>query len=382
VHSQDVARGNHYNHNFQNKFCGCGEEYDAYQEKGTMFQCLGLGTVETGGCGEDWWHPECLMGLSRDWREKVETASDQPKDEPDGRSAPEAPDTDEDHSGPPGFPHEEDFEALLCYKCVDSNPWIKAYASASGFLPPLFKRNESVISSHNAEIAKADADVTSKEGEPALSGSNKRKASEGSDSRSSSPSKRVKEDTGQGSRENGLHKVNDQEAKPKPKHDLLSPAQQGTFSLFLKEDFRDHLCHCPRCYPNLIPHPQLVEEEDIYQPPVSESGDSNAGPGSGARSQGTGSLLERGEAALSTVDRVRAIEGVMVYNHLKDKVKDFLKPYAESGKAVGAEDIKAYFEKLRGDEAAIKEAGTKPGTDDNDKEDGGGTDHRREQSGY
>ena len=52
----------------------------------------------------------------------------------------------------------------------------------------------------------------------------------------------------------------------------------------------------------------------------------------------------------------------MAYNHLKDKVKGFLKPFAESGQAVGAEDVKRYFEKLRGDEAAVREAGGKPGT--------------------
>ena len=47
----------------------------------------------------------------------------------------------------------------------------------------------------------------------------------------------------------------------------------------------------------------------------------------------------------------------MVYNHLKDKVKSFLQPFAESGTPVGAEDIKAYFERLRGDDQAIKAAG-------------------------
>jgi len=67
VTKQEAAKGNQYNHNYQNRFCVCGEEYDAETEKGTMFQCLGLGTVETGGCGEDWYHPECLMGLERDW---------------------------------------------------------------------------------------------------------------------------------------------------------------------------------------------------------------------------------------------------------------------------------------------------------------------------
>ena len=66
----------------------------------------------------------------------------------------------------------------------------------------------------------------------------------------------------------------------------------------------------------------------------------------------------------------------MAYNHLKDKVKSFLQPFAESGQAVGAEDVKAYFEKLRGDEQGIREAMTEAGSGG----DGGG-DQRREQSG-
>lgn len=69
----------------------------------------------------------------------------------------------------------------------------------------------------------------------------------------------------------------------------------------------------------------------------------------------------------------------MVYNHLKDKVKSFLQPFAESGKAVGAEDIKAYFEKLRGDAEAIRAAGG-AAVASGDGTDGGG-DNRREESG-
>lgn len=67
----------------------------------------------------------------------------------------------------------------------------------------------------------------------------------------------------------------------------------------------------------------------------------------------------------------------MVYNQLRDKVKSFLQPFAESGQAVGAEDIKAYFEKLRGDDQAIKlaAAGADQGPADNNE------DKRREQDG-
>lgn len=68
----------------------------------------------------------------------------------------------------------------------------------------------------------------------------------------------------------------------------------------------------------------------------------------------------------------------MVYNHLKDKVKSFLQPFAESGQAVGAEDIKAYFEKLRGDEQGIKDAAGVSGGGDGGNGEGS---NRREQSG-
>lgn len=68
----------------------------------------------------------------------------------------------------------------------------------------------------------------------------------------------------------------------------------------------------------------------------------------------------------------------MVYNHLKDKVKNFLQPFAESGTPVGAEDIKAYFEKLRGDEQGIRDAAASGAGGESGQ---GGDDNRREQSG-
>jgi E3 ubiquitin-protein ligase UBR7 len=89
--------------------------------------------------------------------------------------------------------------------------------------------------------------------------------------------------------------------EPKTLHHFLPSAPKKTFSLFLRENFRDHLCRCAECYPLLRAHPQLLDEEILYEPPLSEPGDENG------ESIGTGSLLDRGEAALSNVDRVRAI---------------------------------------------------------------------------
>ncbi|KAF7171932.1 hypothetical protein CNMCM6106_006260 [Aspergillus hiratsukae] len=119
VRSQEPAPGNRYNHNFQNRFCGCGEDYNAFEEKGTMFQCLGLGTVETGGCGEDWWHPECLIGLPRNWYKKAKVATEDVEAAKQNSEAND--DDDEDTPLPPGFPAEEDFETFLCYKISPSS---------------------------------------------------------------------------------------------------------------------------------------------------------------------------------------------------------------------------------------------------------------------
>lgn len=111
----------------------------------------------------------------------------------------------------------------------------------------------------------------------------KRKASELSEQESSNP-KRVKD------------------PDPLVRHEALCAPPDGSFSVFFKEDFRDHLCRCPACYLVLRKYPQLLEEEAVYEPPVSEAGEEGGG-----ESVGTGSLLDRGEAALSNVDRVRAI---------------------------------------------------------------------------
>lgn len=116
----------------------------------------------------------------------------------------------------------------------------------------------------------------------------KRKASEFSEQESSN-SKRVKD------------------PDPLARHEALCAPPDGSFSVFVKEDFRDHLCRCPACYLVLRKYPQLLEEENVYEPPVSGAGEEGAG-----ESVGTGSLLNRGEAALSNVDRVRAIGEALV----------------------------------------------------------------------
>ena len=140
VRSQAPAEGNTYNQNCRNRFCACGEIYNAHEEKGTMFQCLGLAHEAEGGCGEDWWHPECVTGLGRG-RTKVKTHENEDAKQETTREE----DVDEGQPLPPGFPGEDTFETFICYKCVEANPWIKRYAGTTGFLPLVHKRENEEI---------------------------------------------------------------------------------------------------------------------------------------------------------------------------------------------------------------------------------------------
>lgn len=358
-----------------------------------MFQCLGLGTSESGGCGEDWWHPGCVVGLGPDWNEamsqkgapdeknesllgSITEVAEAAASEPGGEANPpgegnessvpvdavvgEEPD-DDDTPLPPGFPQEDDFDGFICYKCVDAHPWIKRYSSAHGFLAPVFKRS-AAPSPETGILDQVAAAITL----PLLS-DKKRKADDEDIEDSSAPAKRLKDDNTTTSAEitdTMLSDIKPEEAACKYK--TLPPAPEGQISLFFKSDFRDHLCRCSSCFSNLKPHEHLLEEEDNYEPPLSEGGEE-----AGGSTVGSGSIYDRGESALKNVDRVRAIEGVMAYNHLKDKLKPFFQQFAESGKAISADDIKAHFAKMRGDEQAIKEAGEGAKVVDNRKEQGG-----------
>jgi E3 ubiquitin-protein ligase UBR7 len=360
-----------------------------------MFQCLGLGHVGTGGCGEDWWHPGCVVGLGPNWYESasrtvtprkpktdglLQSITEVAENIVDGEAMPDARNgsnivgdvvvepEDEDPPPPPGFPEEDDFEGFICYKCVDAHPWLKQYAGASGFLAPVFRRS-AAPSPETGLLGKTEEVVSS-----LVLNAKKRKADDEEGSESSGPSKRVKDEAADQSTSSAavdpvssiIPEVS-AEASEACKVKALPPAPTGQISLFFKSDFRDHLCRCSDCFPLLKLHSQLLEEETIYEPSMSGSDDDAEGS-----TVGSGSLYDRGESALKNVDRVRAIEGVMAYNHLKDKLKPFFQQFAESGKAISAEDIKAHFAKMRGDEQAIREAG----------EGAKNADNRKEQSGY
>ncbi|RPA84575.1 hypothetical protein BJ508DRAFT_412642 [Ascobolus immersus RN42] len=290
------------------------------------------------------------------------------------------------------LPSDEEFESYICWKCIEANPWLKHYSGRPGFLPAV-PHDEGSLAVTALVQANAEEAVKTEE-----SRGIKRKSP---DSEEVQPEKRVKQEdtdtavsTSHKTTTTVLLELDPSTSEPaevvgrrtiaedktttvetttttttttEPKTCLLpsTPPPPQPISLFLKDDFRQHLCQCPSCTKLYEKHPILTTDIPSYSPPLSRASTPSIHSSSG-------SLLERGEKALNTMDRVKAIEGVMAYNSLRDKVKEFLKPFAESGKEVGAEDVKAYFEALRGD--------AKAGRDDGGEGEAG--DGRQEQSGY
>ncbi|CAK7200870.1 hypothetical protein SEUCBS139899_003569 [Sporothrix eucalyptigena] len=370
-------------------------------------------SIEHCGCGEDWWHPGCVVGMGPKWFEKSDDTDEskdsagrgQKNEEATVAAVPDAlptisEDAEEEHGVgvqgvnggarqngssdaggaeeedeppmPPRFPKEDDFEGFICYKCVDAYPWIRQYAGAPGFLPAVFYDDETDLSSTQPIDVIGEASKKRKAVDDTETDAKRARPDEMAGPNGGSQNALEPKDRNEGL-VSAVPQASSALATASCKRAALPPPPNGRFSLFFTEEFRNNLCRCADCFLLLTPHPQLLEQEETYEPPISEEGgsDDEAG-GAGSGSHGSGSLYERGESALRNVDRVRAIEGVMAYNHLKDKLKPFFQQFAESGQAISAEDIKSYFAKLRGDEQAIREAGEAAKSNDN----------RREQSGY
>lgn len=243
------------------------------------------------------------MGLPRNSAETQPTSASHPALGTEVEVPPAAGrvDSEEELPLPPGFPAEDDFESFICYKCVESNPWIRDYAGSSGFLPAIFFKNRGA--NELGELPPSHARSSSQ------TSSQKRKAPDDDGVANENVTKKLKpveESTNGHAGVSGTEstEADAQSDQPRPcKQKSLPSAPSGKLSLFLREDFRDHLCKCAGCFPILSKHPYLLEEEDTYEPPVSESDHAAADQ----RSAGSRSLLDMGEAALSNVDRVRAI---------------------------------------------------------------------------
>lgn len=280
---------NRYNQNYKGRFCLCKVLYNPLVETKTMHQCY-LGDV----CGEDWFHQDCIMGFGPEMPKKQESSGLGNKldlllppgadalDDVKGKTSAEA--TDEDDTVP-HFPALDSFAEFVCWRCVDIHrdafEELLQKAENVGFKLPRFEKTT------NAEEWKIHSEAFA-DGAPPL-----KKSSNGS----------------------------------------------IPFSVMLRPDFKEILTGLTLGKDSasakfLTEFPFLAGEDLTYELPADEDTESVSS---------NASLFELGANALLSLPGPQAIEGLHAYGKLKDKLKDFLKPFVDQKKVVTEEEVRQFF---------------------------------------
>lgn len=324
-----------YGHNYSGNFCVCDRTYDPDREHGIMFQCL-LGDA----CGEDWFHEECILGIpfgsttKGKERQSIKNENESKKEitakmYPEGVNvydqlesassehvkAPEdmgsdtkangddtgsenSGDEDEEDETLEGIPNQGEFESFICWQCVEKH---KKVLHKWEEWPAVALRGVPHGSFNTLEERNMHLNIDS--------GNNENGKREHSDDTSLS-NKKLKVESGE-------------------KDDTIT--NPNLFSLFLVEGYQDVLNKStdPETFAFLTEFPFLKEQETVYQPP--EDDDANS------------SLYDAGTRALNSLPREKAIDGLHAYSMIKERLSQFLKPFAEQGKVVTETDVNTFF---------------------------------------
>jgi len=128
-----------------------------------------------------------------------------------------------------------------------------------------------------------------------------------------------------------------------------SPDISITSSMFLPLGWRSSLCKCPSCT-QLYKDTNtsfLTEESDTVHHYESQARDK----------KGT---LEQGMEALSQMDRVKQVEAIHSYNNMKQNLMEYLAKFADSKKVVREDDIRTFFEGMKGNKKFKPDGGPPP----------------------
>lgn len=252
-----------------------------------------------------------------------------PGDE-DDNSEDDGDDDDDENETLEGLPNLNEFEAFVCWKCVEKHkPFflkLQALADKQLCLDPVVRGQFTSLQARTEYL-----DTLNK----------KRKVEEADllPSSSGSSTKRVKSDTPDSNPHVAADDPSDTAPAPAPTSSSLSSLP---FSVFLPTGFRARL----------LPHlpsdavlsrfteqfPFFVSEEPTYEPPPDDDANS--------------SLLDAGAAALNQIPRQQALRGIQAYSMIKARLNDFFKPFAEEGRVVTEGDVVGFFEQVKSERRA------------------------------
>lgn len=353
---------NIYSHNFEGKFCDCDQSFVPEDQKGTMFQCL-LGDV----CLEDWFHEECILGLplesvynreqkaptsnlypeGENMLDKLTSAAEDPigteasnmakigetntedkstfdevkKTENGAKDNDDDEEEEEDNETLPGLPNIDQFDAFVCWKCIDKHrnvieELIKVSPSSLVSIVPHGKWNS--LEEREKALKKRGADISSENSTNKLS-----------KNEFSIQTKSLSSPTSTG-----------------PEEKDVSINSKFSFSLFLSHHFRSKISHdikknlhSSELDKFLVKFPFFLTEEKTYEPP--EDDDANS------------SLYEAGARALNNIPRQQAIKGLEAYDMIKERLKSFFKPFAEEGRVVTSEDVTQLFQSMEAEKRSL-----------------------------
>ena len=126
-----------------------------------------------------------------------------------------------------------------------------------------------------------------------------------------------------------------------------SLASPGIFN----SSWREELCRCESCILKYKTHKieYLLEHTDTITHYEQQAKDTN-------------SFSNSIQAFSEIMTPIQRNEMLYQYNHMKEDLSEFLKPFALEGKAVSSEDIKRFFEKLTKEKDNLKDIGFPPDT--------------------
>ncbi|KAL5633749.1 hypothetical protein ACGC1H_005822 [Rhizoctonia solani] len=332
TYSQNYFRGG--------RFCRCAQTYDAKRERETMVQCLSC---------EDWFHESCLNLRERvpprdpDAQQAAQTSESDPPADSVAQNEADADDASSVYSStsiPPALLPGDTYDTLICGNCVRKIPTLKRYAGTKGV--------RMVVPSQETEGFKVLGEDWEEPVDVVGEGGNE---GQGEDEGQGTGTKRRASRTGE-----------DEQASKRPRADESTPTNPPASTsttipnrctappinslaqtiladptaygdVFLSAGWRERWCRCETCYPFILKHPFLLEEEETYEPPQ----DPDAGL----------SLEELGMRALATLPHERALDSIRAYNAMRDDLMLYLRPFADSGREVREEDITAFFQRRR-----------------------------------
>lgn len=283
-YSPDIPdSSNKYGHNFEGRFCDCDVPYNPLTDS-NMIQCT-LGVA----CDEDWYHEECIMGYTpktfcrRPNNSGVDILKDLADPGMDAESDAKSKTLNKEGDKASDDERDDDLLPLEGFPSLDSFETIICWKCYKQ-CPEVKEIERLLLCEYVDHIPNREKQESD---EPAC--------------------KKIK-------RENDR-------------------------TIFLKSDYKEKLSAYMKDASEtklgkfLAKYSFLYEEDPIYKPELDEDD--------------TSSVFELGIQQLNNVPADQAAQGLAAYSQIKSKLTEFLKPFAETGKIVTEDEVKAFFTNIK-----------------------------------